>query len=88
MVSGTPVAVSRATVFPEICEKAAAYFDPRDAKDVADKLELILDDPDVRHELVREGFKQAEKLSWDRNAQLMLEVFAQVMGTNNAPAGF
>lgn len=78
MASGLPVVISRATVFPEICEEAAIYFDPLDPVDVANKIELVLDNPSLAEDLVRRGFEQLKKFPWDRNAQRLIEIFDSV----------
>jgi glycosyltransferase involved in cell wall biosynthesis len=80
MVSGAPVVSSNATCLPEVCGGAAHYFNPLDVKDMAAKISEVLDDPDLRKELIEKGKKQANTYSWKRMAQQTLAVYSNVLG--------
>jgi glycosyltransferase involved in cell wall biosynthesis len=56
MMSGCPVIASNAASIPEVCGDAALYFDPRNTKELYEKMKLIIDDKSVSDELIRKGF--------------------------------
>lgn len=69
MVQGTPIACAKASCFPEICEDAAAYFDPDDVADVAALLESLLAAPDRLASLGEKSKCRASMFTWGRCAQ-------------------
>jgi glycosyltransferase involved in cell wall biosynthesis len=74
MAIGTPVASSSSASLPEVCGDAALYFDPRNVEEMADRIKEILKNPDLRKNLVKKGFDQAKKFSWDHSAAEVCEV--------------
>jgi len=80
MVHGVPVASSNATCLPEVCGDAAAYFDPASPADMAKTIALLLSDSKLRADLVKKGYAQASKFSWERMAQQTLEVYKKFLG--------
>lgn len=75
MAYGAPVLSSNRTSIPEACGDAAEYFDPHSPKDLADKAEALLADPERRKEMIRLGKEQVKKFSWKKMAQQTLEVY-------------
>ncbi|NOQ68309.1 glycosyltransferase, partial [Patescibacteria group bacterium] len=63
---GTPVISSNTTSLPEVLGNAALYFDPKDPKEMAEKIKLVLTDKKLYNELREKGFKQVEKYSWEK----------------------
>jgi glycosyltransferase involved in cell wall biosynthesis len=70
MAAGCPCAVSNIPVVKEVCGEAAAYFDPTNASDMADTIELVLSDASVRATLVAAGRERAAQFTWDHSAEL------------------
>ena len=81
MAHGVPVAAARASCLPETYGDAAAWFDPRDAGDVARVIGGTLDDADTRARLVAAGRRRVAELSWERTAQQTLDVYRRVAAT-------
>lgn len=79
MVHGCPVVSSNATCLPEVYGDAAVYFDPNSADDMAKKISLVLQDKNLRKDLIEKGYKQAAKYSWRRMAEQTLEVYNSVL---------
>lgn len=75
MAFGAPVLSSNRTAIPEACGDAAEYFDPHSPKDLADKAEELLSDPEKRAEMSKAGKEQVKKFSWKKMAQQTLEVY-------------
>ena len=63
MVLGTPVVASGESSLPEIAGDAALFVDPYDTDAIARAIVTIVDDGDLRSELVRRGRQQAAKFS-------------------------
>jgi len=83
MMHGAPVASSNATCLPEVYGSAAHYFDPMNVNDMAQKIDDILSDPNLRKKLVAAGKQQAAKYSWKRMAEQTLAVYDIVLGAKN-----
>ena len=79
MISGAPVASSNATCLPEVYGDAAVYFDPTSADDIAATIAKILDDENLRQELIKKGYEQAAKYSWRRMAEQTHQVYMQAL---------
>jgi len=79
MAHGAPVVASNATCLPEIYGRAARYFDPLDAAAMADAINEVLTDKNLRAELVKAGRAQAAKYSWQDMAKETLAVYASVL---------
>lgn len=79
MQHGAPVVSSNATCSPEIYGDAAHYFDPLDVQSMADAINEVLTDKDLRGDLVHKGRAQASSYSWKRMAQQTLDVYNDVL---------
>ncbi|MBI4655128.1 MAG: glycosyltransferase family 4 protein, partial [Elusimicrobia bacterium] len=78
MACGCPVTASNATSIPEIVGDAGILFDPYNTEEMAQAIEKVLKNPDLRQELVRKGFEQVKKFSWEKTARQTLEVYKKV----------
>lgn len=75
----TPVICSNIPVLREIYGDAAAYFDPKNEKDVAEKIGKVIKDEKLRSQLIAEGEKQVKKYSWLKMAQETLKAYNEVV---------
>jgi glycosyltransferase involved in cell wall biosynthesis len=74
---GLPLVVSNTSVFNEIYDNAAIYFDPLDVNDIAQKMNLVVQDK-LYYEKIREAsLKRALIFDWDKAAKETLEVYNQ-----------
>lgn len=80
MACGAPVIASNIATFQETLGSAAQLIEPNDVEALARSIVEILDDEDRRRALSRRGLEQAAKFSWERTAQLTLEVYRRVLG--------
>ncbi len=78
-VSGCPVVVSKQASLPEVGGDAAIYFDPRNIEDLKIKLLKVLTDVRQREKMIKKGFIQAKKFSWQKMAEETLQVYKQSM---------
>ena len=79
MMHGAPVVSSNATCLPEIYGDGAHYFDPLDLPAMADAINEVLTDENLRKSLIANGHKRAASFSWKRMAEQTLEVYNQVL---------
>jgi glycosyltransferase involved in cell wall biosynthesis len=75
MVHGCPVVSSNATCLPEVYEDAAIYFDPSNPQEIAEKISSVLNNSELRQELIIKGHSQAAKYSWRRMSEQTLSVY-------------
>lgn len=77
---GTPVVCSNVASVPEIVGDAGVYFDPKDARDMAEKIKRVLTDEKLRAELSEKGFKNLERFSWKKMAEKTYQVYREAAG--------
>jgi glycosyltransferase involved in cell wall biosynthesis len=75
MAHGIPVACSDVDALREVCGDAALMFDPLSVDSIANAMEKILKDSDLRQRLTGAGTARAAQFSWETSAQLTLEVY-------------
>lgn len=81
MVYGCPVITSDAFAVKEVVGDAALVMaDPLDVEDLAEKMVKIVEDEELRRELVRRGQKRAGSFSWEKSARLLLNLYAELLG--------
>ncbi|HEX8967587.1 MAG TPA: glycosyltransferase family 1 protein [Chloroflexota bacterium] len=64
MACGAPVITSTAASLPEVAGKAAIMVPPEDTDRIAQEMERVLDDPQLRTEMRAAGRIQASRFSW------------------------
>lgn len=79
MACGTPVAVSNTTSLPEVVGNAGAFFDPFDVQDMKNTIISVLDDDELRKELIQSGFSQARNFSWKMTAEIVTETYKRAV---------
>jgi glycosyltransferase involved in cell wall biosynthesis len=82
MQCGTPVLCSNTASLPEVGGDAALYASPVDDTDFQTQLIALLNNPDLRQQMVEKGFEQAKKFSWEQSAQETLAVYRQAYSAN------
>ena len=79
MACGTPVITSHTSSLPEVVADAAVLVDPHDVSAIANAIERVLADPELREELRTNGCTRAAKFTWERTARSTLEIYTQVL---------
>jgi len=79
MACGCPVVVSNVSALPEICGDAAYYVNPYNINSIAEGIKRVLDNKDLREELIKKGLNRAKAFSWEKTAQEYLEIFHKVL---------
>jgi glycosyltransferase involved in cell wall biosynthesis len=77
MAADTPVLTSNASALPEVAGDAAVLVDPTDVDSIADGMENLLRDDELRKDLRERGRARAERFSWEETARRTVEVLHQ-----------
>ncbi len=74
-----PLICSDTSCFPEIAQDGAVYFNPYSSESIKTAVEKVLNDENLRKEMVINGKKQFERFSWQKAAQQTKEVYIKVL---------
>ena len=72
---GVPVIASDIPAHKEIAENAVIYFDSEDSEDLSKKIVQIMEDKNLKNDLIEKGKIQAQKFSWTKTAGKTLGIF-------------
>ena len=78
MACGCPCVVSNAASLPEVCGDAAYYVNPYDIDDIARGIEKVLTDEKLRENLIKKGFENIKRFSWEKSAQKIAELIKSI----------
>lgn len=76
---GCPVITSNVSSMPEVGGNAAIYVDPLNVEDIKEKLREVLEDNSLREEVIKRGFEQVRKFSWEKCAKETVEVYKNLL---------
>ncbi len=77
-----PIAAANNSCLPEIGGDAALYFDPLQEEDIANSIELLINDASLRKELADKGTKRLTHFSWNNAALELNQLFKQTAELN------
>lgn len=80
MACGAPVITSRIPVIMETVGTSARLIDPNDVRELTSALVELLTDPGARAHLSTVGFERAAEFTWERTAEMTLEVYREALG--------
>lgn len=72
---GIPVITSNCASMPEIAGKGALLVNPYKTKEIAKAMAKIIDDKTLREKLIRNGFNNLKRFSWQKSAQKLIDIF-------------
>ena len=78
MASGTPVVTSNRSSLPEVVGDAAVLVDPYSAASIAEGIQRVLGDADLRRTLAARGLARAMEFSWEASVRRIHEVYMDV----------
>ncbi|MFH1664056.1 MAG: glycosyltransferase family 1 protein [archaeon] len=79
MFCGCPVLCSDNTSFPEIAGNSALFFDSKNQEQIKEKLELVLNNKNLRQELIQKGFQNIKRFNSSKMAEETIEVYEQAL---------
>jgi glycosyltransferase involved in cell wall biosynthesis len=78
---GAAVMTGKNSSLPEVAGDAALLVDPLDVDAIAEAMQRLVDDEDLRQELVRRGYENVKRFSWEKCARETLAVLESVART-------
>lgn len=78
MACGAPVITSNTSSLPEVAGDAALLVDPYDIHAIADAIQRLAENAQLREELRQKGYRQAQRYTWSGAAAKMLAVYQRV----------
>ncbi|MFA5993198.1 MAG: glycosyltransferase family 1 protein [Candidatus Pacearchaeota archaeon] len=75
---GCPVITSNISSMPEVSGNGAILVDPYDVDEIARSMERIIRDKKLRNSLIKEGYKNVKRFSWDKCAKETMKVYEEV----------
>lgn len=78
MAKGTPVLCSKSSSIPEVGGDAVLTFDPYKPEELCHQMIRIIEDKNLRKNMIELGYKQVNKFSYKKTAIKTLEVFNKV----------
>ncbi|MDD5626872.1 MAG: glycosyltransferase family 1 protein [Patescibacteria group bacterium] len=78
MACGAPVITSNLSSLPEVAGGAALLVNPRNVAEIAEALERILTNQELRVRLARLGRERVKKFSWEQTAREILKILERI----------
>lgn len=72
---GCPVLTSSLTSCPEIAGEGALLVNPYDFNEMAQGIQAVIDNPELKNQLIQRGFENYQRYSWKKMAENYLELF-------------
>lgn len=73
---GCPCIVSNKTSLPEVYLDSVEYCEPESIESIKNKLEFLIKNKDKREELVKKGYKNIARFSWDTSAKKLISIIS------------
>ena len=80
MASGIPVLASNATSLPEVLGGCGLLFNPDDPASIAQQINRVARDPELRATMAEKGRLRAREFSWHKAAEQMLALYCELLG--------
>lgn len=74
-----PVLVANNSCLPEVGAEAVLQFDPYDKDDIYLKIKSVVDDDELRLDLIKKGRVRLQQFSWRNTALQLIEVFKKAV---------
>ncbi|HBG49443.1 MAG TPA: glycosyltransferase family 1 protein [Cyanobacteria bacterium UBA9971] len=78
MSCGCPVVASNVTSLPEVCADAACYVNPYMVDDIANGMNKILNNSELRNELIQKGYQRQTEFSWENSAHKLTKIIENI----------
>lgn len=75
---GIPVITSKVSSLPEVGGDAVMYVNPEDVQDITKSLVEVLANDNLRSHMIKKGFAQVKKFSWEAAAKQTLKIYEEV----------
>jgi len=77
MACGTPIIAANTSSIPEVAKDAAHYFNPDYSLSIADSMCEVLNKPELREKLIKNGYERVKEFGWGRTAKKTLDILLE-----------
>jgi len=74
---GCPVVSTNTASMPEVLADSALFFNPRKAEEMAEQIYKILNDQNLKKEIIRKGLANASRFSWEKCAEQTIAIYEE-----------
>ncbi len=78
MACGCPVITSNISSMPEVAGDAAIFVDPYSINEIKDAMITIILDKNKKQELIKKGYSQVKKFSWQKMAEETVNIYEKL----------
>ncbi|MEO1163919.1 MAG: glycosyltransferase family 1 protein [Chloroflexota bacterium] len=79
MACGTPVVTSNVSSLPEVAGDVAIMVDPYEVEAIADAIETVLTDSDLRNDMIQRGYTHARQFTWEKSARKLHTIYRDIL---------
>ncbi len=79
---GVPVITSNVSSMPEVAGDGAVLVDPYDVDSIGRAIKKVLSESEFKSGLIKKGFENVKKFSWEKCARGTLEIYRGVVDNN------
>lgn len=79
MACGTAVITANVSSMPEVGGDAPLYVDPQSVSSIRRSIAKVLNDSSFKEQMVKKGFNQVKKFSWEKTSSQTLQVYQEVL---------
>lgn len=76
---GLPVITSNISSMPEVGGDAAEYVNPESVIEIENKLKEVIENKEKREIMIKKGFEQVKKFSWEKAARETVNVYNELL---------
>ena len=73
-----PVIISDIPVLKELYKDSALYINPNDIQDIKNMIIKLLNDDQLRNDLIQRGLEQSKKYSWKKSANKIISLIKEI----------
>lgn len=81
MACGCPTVVSNVASLPEVCGDAAYYVNPYNVDYIAEGINRVIEDLELRNNLIQKGLERAKLFTWEKAARKMLDLYRKAVAS-------
>lgn len=74
-----PIVITNFLSLPEIYEDSGLYCDPYSPEDISKKMDMILENNNLRDYLIKKGRENRKRFSWEKSAEKLVAVIDKYM---------
>ena len=78
MACGTPVITSNTASLPEVVGDSAITVNPYSAEEIAQAMEKLYKNDNLREELSAKGLKRADEFTWTKSAEAVISAIDNI----------